>query len=148
MKPLPRPPMGQNPFPPEVKAPQIDDELLDQLASQIKPLVPNDDGHLWYIKPVNLRTSSFIWDPEFTDRAEDLVVFTTLRTLHTFPYYGTFKPSIAEVLAHLHVLPLAMRSRLVAFHLAGPSNATDLNYETEALRAGYQVAYATFYEKR
>lgn len=150
MKPLPRPdPQAHKPFPEGVEAPKIDDTTLAKLAARVKPMVPNreDDGHLWFIKPVDLRGTAFTWDPKPTKRAEGLAVLTTIRTLHTFSYYGFFKPSVAEVLAHLTTFPQEWLDTIVAFHTAGPRNADDLNADMNAIIAGYQVAYTTFYVK-
>lgn len=151
MKPLPRPdPKQHAPFPEGVKAPQISDAMLDKLAARIRPVCPNgeDGGHLWYIEPVSLRTTAFTWSPRYTARAEGLGVLTTIRTLHSFGHPVMFKPSIAEVLAHASQFPPSILEKVVAFHTEGPHNADDMNADMNAINAGYQVAYTTFYERQ
>lgn len=137
-----------------MKAPTIDDVELLAMAERIKPLVMRD-GELWHIQPVDLRRIAYTWDPTVTHKAEGLVPFAEIKTLHKFSYHGFFKPSVAEVLACIRVADLnaktmgdAIHGKAVAFHISsGPENADDLNREQEALNAGLHVATTTLYTK-
>ena len=147
MLPSPRPiPQKLEPLPSPVKAPGISDEVLAVLA-RIKPLMSNgeDGGQLYYIEePRDLRNIAYTWDMKPTEKAEGLEPITTIRTLHSYGYYGFFKPSVAEVLA---CIPEVALDEVVAFHLTGPDDADDLNHELVAVNAGYHVAYATLYRR-
>jgi hypothetical protein len=149
MKPLPRPiPQKLEPL----KGPfdcTINDDDLDRLWSHMKALhVSKDDRELYWVKgPSDLRGVAYTWDPKLGEKAEGLDPLVTIRTLHTWSYYGFFKPSIAEVCAAINKLPREVQDKVVAFHLTGPDDAHDLNHEIEAVDAGYHVAYATLYQK-
>lgn len=114
---------------------------LKELAARIVPLVERD-GALWYIEPVDLTNVAFSWDPKLVRKAEGLTPIGLIRTLHTYGYYGMFKPSIAEVLAQI---PESYLEKTVAFRVVGPDTADDLNREKEALNAGFHVAETTLY---
>ena len=78
------------------------------------------------------------------EKADSLKALGTIATLHAWGYYGVFKPSIAEVLAQI---PAGYLDEVVAFEVAGPKDAEDLNREKEALDAGFHVARTTLYAK-
>jgi hypothetical protein len=134
--------------------PEIADERLAELAARIKPLVLRDeskiDGQpgraLWSIKPCDLRGVAFPWDPQWDMPAPaDLVPLRVVRTLHTYGYYGMFKPSVAEVLAQI---PADLVETAVAFSVDGPKTATDLGKHPDELNAGFHVAQTTFYGRK
>ncbi len=122
--------------------PLVTDSRLKQLASKIRPVVRNRNNALAYIEPCNLRNIAFAWDPKITRKASNLVKHATIKTLHTWSYYGFFKPTIAEVLAQI---PEDLIEDTVAFEVIGPSMASDLNREKEALDAGFHVAMTHLY---
>ncbi len=125
-----------------LEIPEITDERLAELAARIKPVVRNRSNALAYIKPCDLRNVAFTWSPKITRKAANLVKHATIRTLHRYGYYGLFKPSIAEVLAQI---PADLIDETVAFETIGPSDATDLGKESEALNAGFHVATTRLY---
>lgn len=136
----------------------IADGQLAERAAVVQPLVRryryetvNEttfrevDCGLWYVEtPSNLR-SEFAWSPKWLRHVADgeLVPVKKVRTLHTYEHPSMFKPSIAEVLAQapddLH--------KYVAFSVAGPETADDLNRERDALNAGFHVAVTTYYKR-
>ena len=65
-----------------------------------------------------------------------------IRTLHTYAYYGFFKPSIAEVLAQI---PSHLVDSVIAFETKGPGDADDLNDDRSALNAGFHAATTILY---
>jgi hypothetical protein len=81
--------------------PAISDTDLADLAARIVPVVPDGNGTLHHIKPVDLRSTAFTWAPELTGPAANLEPIATIVTYHTYGYFGLFKPSVAEVLAQL-----------------------------------------------
>lgn len=121
--------------------PAITNARLAELAARIKPLVRKDGLH-YYIEPCELRSMSFLWEPVFAEPARGLKMLVQIRTLHTFGYYGFFKPSIAEVLSQI---PAELIDAVRAFEVEGPQDAAELNRESEALNAGFQVATTTLY---
>jgi hypothetical protein len=123
--------------------PPITDEKLAELYARIKPLVRSEeDGELYYIADVDPRKIAFPWSPELQDKAEGLKALGSFVTLHTWGYYGLFKPSVAEVLCQM---PVGFLDDAVAFEVAGPEDSNDLNRESEALNAGFHVARTTVY---
>lgn len=124
--------------------PAISDERIAQLSTTIRPTVRDEDDKLRYIEPVEPRSIAFPWDPKFEGLAEDLTEVARIRTLHTWAYYGFFKPTVAEVLAQI---PAEYVEKVVAFETNGPETVTDLNKESEMLNAGYHVAETILYAK-
>lgn len=125
-----------------LEIPKITDERLAALAARIKPVVRNRNNALAYVAPCDLRNEAFTWDPKITRRADNLVKHATIRTLHTYGYYGFFKPSIAEVLAQI---PADLIEQTVAFETVGPADADAINEESAALNAGFHVATTRLY---
>lgn len=129
----------------EAGIPEISDSLLADRATMVEPLVDRD-GQLWHILPIGeLRSVSFTWSEDWTRTMDsDLVPAKQVRTLHTFGYYGFFKPSIAEVLAQapddLH--------EYAAYSIEGPKDAVELRLYPEAIDAGYHVATVTYYRRK
>ena len=92
-------------LPKKLEIPEIDDNRLKELYKLLKPIVTIDEMKylLREFTLQELRNRSYIWN-----RAEDkrdVVDPSKLETvddflcLHTWGYYGFFKPSIAEVLS-------------------------------------------------
>lgn len=115
-------------------------EAITETRFLVKP------AGLWEIAPPkNMRGASFIWSPEFVREVQpsDYVAAKKVRTLHTYGYYGMFKPSLAEVLAQapddLH--------EYAALSIVGPETAEDLSREKAALDAGFHVAEVTYYRR-
>ena len=130
---------------PPLEIPPISDEKIAELSLRIKPLVRSkDDDSLYFIKDVDARKIAFSWSPELTEKADSLKAIGAIATLHAWGYYGVFKPGIAEVLAQI---PAGYLDEVVAFEVAGPKDAEDLNREKEALDAGFHVARTTLYAK-
>jgi hypothetical protein len=125
----------------EYKIPKITNERLNELVARIKPVVKNGK-ELHYIASCDLRNTAFTWDPVLGQTAGRLMKLRTVRTLHTYGYYGFFKPSVAEVLAQI---PEDLVDKAIAFETIGPEDADALNKEKEALDAGFHVADTTFY---
>lgn len=91
---------------------EIKDELLETFMLVVRPVIQKE-GVLYYIKPPNPRTQSFIWQPTLEGVASNLVLHRTVETYHTFSFHGFFKPSIAECLAHMRAKDL--KEGVIAF---------------------------------
>lgn len=92
-------------LPKKLEIPEIDDKRLKELYQLLKPIVTIDEMKylLREFTLQELRNQSYIWDRHEDKR--DAVDSSKLETvddflcLHTWGYYGLFKPSIAEVLS-------------------------------------------------
>ncbi len=87
--------------------PDISDERLQRLITQVKPVVSAEDEikgfeeeDLFYeIEIPDLRDVAFTWDPKTKGEAFNFTLVGKAQTYHNWGYYGFFKPSIAEVFA-------------------------------------------------
>jgi hypothetical protein len=121
--------------------PPISDQELAARASVLRPLVVRD-GRLFDTLPQDdLREVSYAWVKPLGGEAMGLVAAKTVVTLHTYSYYGFFKPSVAEVLAQAP----DDWATYVAFSVAGPRTSDDMGRDQLAFEAGYHVAVTTFY---
>ena len=92
-------------LPKKLEIPEIDDNRLKELYRLLKPIVTIDEMKylLREFTLQELRNQSYIWNR--TEDKRDVVDSSKLETvndflcLHTWGYYGFFKPSIAEVLS-------------------------------------------------
>lgn len=92
-------------LPKKLEIPEIDDNRLKELYQLLKPIVTIDEMKylLREFTLQELRNQSYIWNRHEDKR--DIVDPNKLETvddflcLHTWGYYGLFKPSIAEVLS-------------------------------------------------
>lgn len=92
-------------LPKKLEIPEIDDKRLKELYHLLKPIVTIDEMKylLREFTLQELRNQSYIWNRHEDKR--DIIDPNKLETvddflcLHTWGYYGLFKPSIAEVLS-------------------------------------------------
>ena len=92
-------------LPKKLEIPKIDDNRLKELYKLLKPIVIIDEMKYLLREFIlqELRNQSYIWNR--TEDKRDVVDPSKLETvddflcLHTWGYYGLFKPSIAEVLS-------------------------------------------------
>jgi len=96
--------------------PEISEDRLKELVSQIKPVVRKEYDPLggfarpkvdWRgqtstfleIELPHLRNTAYTWDPKTVGDPLNLILVGEDVSFHDWGYYGMFKPSIAEVLA-------------------------------------------------
>lgn len=133
-------PIEAGPYYTELETPQ-----LLELAARIRPVYrPKDDSDLYYLEdhPLTiayLRNTAFLWDPKKGKPAKGLQIITTIKTYHSWAYYGFFKPDIAETLAQI---PSELLNRVCAFEI---TNA-DLSGDQKAFDTGYHTATTVLYE--
>ena len=126
--------------------PKISKDRVLELYSRIKPVVRfyrgelSEDGRgkLYHIKKVNPFNIAFTWDPKPLKIARGLEKIIDIETLHTWGYYGIFKPSIEEVLAQI---PREYIDRVSAFE----TQLVSLD-PSVAIRGDYHVAMTSLYE--
>lgn len=80
-------------------AKKISDQRLADLLKRYTPLV-EDGGKFWTIEQPHPRNSAFTWDPKKLQEV-DFTPLKAVPTSHSCGYHAFFKPSVAEVLAHV-----------------------------------------------
>lgn len=132
--------------------PKIDDEVLTQRYSISKPIVQrNGSTYSLLDEPLeSLRDSSYIWnlDKLILDKMnkEELLELKSFLCLHSYGYYGCFKPSIAEILSQM---PEELQENSNYFEITdSPSTTSDFNQFQEAFNEGYHVSKITTYKHR
>lgn len=92
-------------LPKKLEIPEIDDKRLKELYQLLKPIVTIDEMKylLREFTLQELRNQSYIWNRHEDKRdvvdSSKLEIVDDFLCLHTYGYYGLFKPSIAEVLS-------------------------------------------------
>ena len=139
------------------QVPDVDQTTLEDLLKSKRPLtvqvmrhmlttmhpVVRRNGELYYIEtPEDLKGVAFTWSPKITESADGLTEVGRVHTLHTWAYYGFFKPSLEEVLT---MIPPNMLDTAKAFETVGPEDASDLNRQPAAMDEGYHVAVTILY---
>jgi hypothetical protein len=92
--------------------PEIAKDELIRRAFRIKALSTDEKGKLHFIKPCDLETTAFTWDPVRMEPAEGLKELVTITTYHNYGAPSLFKPDIREVLSQI---PAEFVERVSAF---------------------------------
>jgi len=138
------------PMPTILYIPNIPEEKLLELYSNIRPIV-KIDGKKYLLKdfkPEELREHSYIWDADKDKREiveeETLEIIQDFHCLHTWAYYGVFKPTIAEVLAQM---PIESREQANFFEIVDqPRTVDDLSRNQVITDAGYHLSIVRTYK--
>lgn len=121
----------------------LSNEEITELAQKIRPVVRDENGRYFYIKPVDPQKVAFTWSPTLTDEVADgrggIVRIATIYTLHGYGAPSFFKPSIAEVLS---MIPQHLLGKVIAFETISPD---DLSGQWSAVAEGYHVAVTHLY---
>jgi hypothetical protein len=120
--------------------PEITDERIQKYAG-VSALRRNGNK-LFVAGKHDVRGTSWPWLEGMEDYKGKLKEKCRIRTLHSYGYYGFFKPSVAEVLAQATDEQL---SDVVAFETLGPETTSDLNEHREELNEGFHVAETILY---
>jgi|688.fasta_scaffold487835_3 hypothetical protein len=119
-------PFEEAAFQKQWEVPEISDDRLEALMSQIKPVCFDENGKLFYIEDVDPRSIAFAVSPTLT-REVDTSIMDVLGhsfTIHHCVFYGSpyglFKPSIAEVLSQV---PEELLERVKAFSTEIPETS-------------------------
>ena len=137
-------------LPKKLDIPEIDDNRLKELYKLLKPIVTIDEMKylLREFTLQELRNQSYIWN-----RAEDkrdVVDPSKLETvddflcLHTWGYYGLFKPSIAEVLSQApeNVIEQANTFEIIE----GPETREDVFKYKKVIDNGFHLSKVRAYK--
>ena len=137
-------------LPRKFEIPEIDDKRLKELYQLLKPIVTIDEMKylLREFTLQELRNQSYIWNRHENKR--DIVDSSRLETvddflcLHTFGYYGLFKPSIAEVLSQA---PESVIEQANTFEIIeSPETREDVFKYKEVIDNGFHLSKVRAYK--
>ncbi len=138
----------------EVSIPKISDEEMMKRYKQIKPVITLN-GKLHYFREYTLEELSdisYLWDYEEDVREEvgkdelEVLEGRDFVCLHSWNFYGFFKPSVGEVLAQIkeHDFPLVKAFEIIE----SPQTADDFHkdsFTSIAFDNGYHVSTVRLY---
>lgn len=84
----------------------ITDEALETALRIVRPLQTRK-GRLHWLALCDPRNEAFTWEENVIGYANNLQEHRRVETWHTFGFYGFFKPSLAECLAHITIEDIA-----------------------------------------
>lgn len=137
-------------LPKKLEIPEIDDNRLKELYQLLKPIVTIDEMKylLREFTLQELRNQSYIWNRHEDKR--DVVDPNKLETvddflcLHTWGYYGLFKPSIAEVLSQV---PESVIEQANTFEIIeSPETREDVFKYKEVIDNGFHLSKVRAYK--
>lgn len=137
-------------LPKKLEIPEIDDKRLKELFQLLKPIVTIDEMKylLREFTLQELRNQSYIWNRHEDKR--DVVDPNKLETvddflcLHTWGYYGLFKPSIAEVLSQA---PESVIEQANTFEIIeSPETREDVFKYKEVIDNGFHLSKVRAYK--
>ncbi len=137
-------------LPKKLEIPKIDDKKLKELYQMLKPIVTI--GEIKYLLREftlqELRNQSYIWNRDKDKR--DVVDPSRLETvddflcLHTWGYYGLFKPSIAEVLSQAPENVIAQANTFEI--IESPKSREDVFKYKEVIDNGFHLSKVRAYK--
>ena len=137
-------------LPEKLVIPEIDDKRLEELYKMLKPIVTIEKMK-YLLKEFTLeqlRNQSYIWNSDEDKR--DIVDSSKLEPvedflcLHTYGYYGFFKPSIAEVLSQV---PEKTISEANTFEIIeSPKTREDIFRYPEVVNNGFHLSKVRSYK--
>ena len=132
---------------PPFKVPEkLTRQQVKDLARRFVPIMERD-GKFYRITPkVDYFDQSFQWSAEPTGLCLSLRQIDEFYTVHSYGYYGIFKPSICEVIQQIPEQHLGLKK---AFFLTmGPEDKDDLVKYWDHINAGVHVAVTRLYVKK
>lgn len=137
-------------LPKKIEIPEINDKRLKELYQLLKPIVTIDEMKylLREFTLQELRNQSYIWnrhedkwdviDPNKLETGDDFLC------LHTWGYYGLFKPSIAEVLSQA---PESVIEQANTFEIIeSPETREDVFKYKEVIDNGFHLSKVRAYK--
>lgn len=128
--------------------PKMSNEDIARWYTTIRPIVK----HSIYLRELStkeLTNSAYTWIRSLNDYAEQvdfskLSVLEDRKMLHTWGYYGFFKPNVGEVIRQI---PKEYLNRVVAFEIiAGPLAMN--NVFRDEFNAGFHVSIVRLYQAK
>ena len=137
-------------LPKKFEIPEIDDKRLKELYQLLKPIVTIDEMKylLREFTLQELRNQSYIWNRHEDKRdivdSSRLEIVDDFLCLHTFGYYGLFKPSIAEVLSQA---PESVIEQANTFEIIeSPETREDVFKYKEVIDNGFHLSKVRAYK--
>ena len=130
------------------RIPKMSNEEIVHWYSTIKPIVKHDT-YLRELSAEELTNVAYTWLTEPSDYAdkvdfEKLSVLEDRKMLHTWGYYGFFKPSVGEVIRQI---PKDSLEKVVAFEIIDGAIAMNSTFKDE-LNAGFHVSIVRLYQAK
>ena len=137
-------------LPKKLEIPEIDDNRLKELYQLLKPIVTIDEMKylLREFTLQELRNQSYIWNRHEDKRdvvdPNKLEIVDDFLCLHTWGYYGLFKPSIAEVLSQA---PESVIEQANTFEIIeSPETREDVFKYKEVIDNGFHLSRVRVYK--
>lgn len=137
-------------LPKKLEIPEIDDNRLKELYQLLKPIVTIDEMKylLREFTLQELRNQSYIWNRHEDKRdvvdPNKLEIVDDFLCLHTWGYYGLFKPSIAEVLSQA---PESVIEQANTFEIIeSPETREDVFKYKEVIDNGFHLSKVRAYK--
>ncbi len=137
-------------LPKKLEIPEIDDKRLKELYHLLKPIVTIDEMKylLREFTLQELRNQSYIWNRHEDKReiidSNKLETVDDFLCLHTWGYYGLFKPSIAEVLSQA---PESVIEQANTFEIIeSPETREDVFKYKEVIDNGFHLSKVRAYK--
>ena len=137
--------------------PQISDEEVMKRYEQIKPVI-TVNGKLYHFREFfleEIRNNGYLWNrakdirEEVTPDELEVIPGQYFVCLHTYAYYGLFKPTICEILSQIKESNLSF---VRAFEIIdSPQTANDFfkdSFRSIALDNGFHVSVVRLYRKK
>ena len=137
-------------LPKKLEIPEINDKRLKELYQLLKPIVTIDEMKylLREFTLQELRNQSYIWNRHEDKRdvvdPNKLEIVDDFLCLHTWGYYGLFKPSIAEVLSQA---PESVIEQANTFEIIeSPETREDVFKYKEVIDNGFHLSKVRAYK--
>lgn len=133
--------------------PEMEQAEIVKWYQNISPIVIHNDKpcYLRRLSDKEISNTAYTWLNNKNDFGKEvdytkLEELCVLNMLHTFGYYGFFKPTVAEVIRQI---PKELLSEVVAFEMiSNPNDADDLSKFQDALNAGFHVSTVRLYKTK
>ncbi len=125
--------------------PQMSKEEIAHWYANIKPIV-DGDKYLRKLSVDELVDTAYTWLSDYARKVDfsKLSVLEDRKMLHTWGYYGFFKPSVGEVIRQI---PKEYIEKVVAFEIIDGAIGMFRTFKEE-LNAGYHVSIVRLYQAK
>jgi hypothetical protein len=137
-------------LPKKLEIPEIDNKRLRELYNLLKPIVTIDEAKYLLKKYTlqELRNQSYFWNRQEDKR--NIVEPSKLETvedflcLHTWDYYGMFKPTVAEILSQAPEKVIEEANTFEIIEI--PQTLQDIYKYKEVINNGYHLSKVRAYK--